>query len=203
MTALFRATVTVAAALGACVSAYAQGALKPVDAMIVNPPTRPVPVTMTQGVNIGGTVNVRNVDEPGRSPYAETFSMVQMDQGCSTTGGNFQRCVYSGAFPAVPAGKRLVLTHAAGIGRAPTGCKLSSVELHTSSVNARAGAGIAIHYLSFATSPAIPEQGIFSHPITAYVEAGSAVEFQVDASCAGIQAGGQVLTLTGYFVGLP
>jgi hypothetical protein len=192
-----------AAALGACASAYAQGAIKPIDAMIVNPPTRPVPVAVMQGVNIGGTVNIRNVDEPGRSPYAELFNVGQVQQACSTTGGNFQRCVFSGGFSVVPAGKRLVLTHAAGIGRAPTGCKLATLELHTSSVNARPGSTIAINYLSFDTSPAIPELGIFSHPITAYVEAGSSIDFQVDASCAGIQAGSQSLTLSGYFVTLP
>ena len=164
---------------------------------------RPVPVTVTQGINVAGTVNVKDIDEPGRSPYAELVNLSQVQDVCSTTGGNFQRCLYKGGFIVVPAGKRLVLTHATGYVRAPLGCKLASAELHTSSIGGRAGGSIVIHYLALNPSAAIPELATFGHPITAYVEAGQSVEYQVDASCAGISTFSQVISLAGYFVSVP
>ena len=68
--------------------ALAQGALRPVDAMIVNPPTRPVPVTV-----LG--------DEGGREIFRVANALdVQSGFGCAAI--------------AVPAGKRMVLQHLGG-----------------------------------------------------------------------------------------
>jgi hypothetical protein len=66
---------------------------------------------------------VKNVDEPGRIPYQQFFSATPGTTGC---GLNF--CSYS--FPAVPAGKRLVITDFYGIvSLLPTG-KVHSLRLN-------------------------------------------------------------------------
>jgi hypothetical protein len=48
---------------------------------------------------------VRNVDEPGRTPYQHSIGLVESNSTCS-------QFLCSVSFPAVPAGYRLVVTHA-------------------------------------------------------------------------------------------
>ena len=75
--------------------AWAQGAIKPVEALIVNPDSRPVPVK----------------DMTSLQPYQYS---VQFTQGDCPSGS----CQLT--FPAVPAGKRLVVMHAGGRFSLPT-----------------------------------------------------------------------------------
>jgi hypothetical protein len=81
-------TLAALAAATATPPSRAQGALKPVDAMIVNPPSRPVPVTVLP-------------DEGARETFRIANAMnVELGFGCVGV--------------AVPAGKRLVLQHLGG-----------------------------------------------------------------------------------------
>jgi hypothetical protein len=81
-------TVVGLAAAAASLPSRAQGALKPVDAMIVNPPSRPVPVTV-----LG--------DEGGRELFRIADALnVELGFGCAAI--------------AVPAGKRMVVQHLGG-----------------------------------------------------------------------------------------
>jgi hypothetical protein len=71
-------------------SAFAQGALKPIEALIVNSSSRPVPVA--------GRVSVSNA--PGVQPYTCTLELLSSNVFFSET------CP-----EVVPAGKRLVIEH--------------------------------------------------------------------------------------------
>ena len=81
------------AALCGCLpltAALAQGALKPVDALVVNPTTRPVPVTV-----------LSSPVQPGEGTLEIYSLVVHSGFGCSPQ--------------TVPAGKRLVLQHISGV----------------------------------------------------------------------------------------
>src|SRR5688572_1502915 len=78
-------------------AALAQGALKPVDALVINPPSRPVPVTVLSAP--------APANEGAREVYSTNYSVVFSNQ--------YRSCVSA----TVPAGKRLVLEHvSAGAG---------------------------------------------------------------------------------------
>ena len=202
-------------------SAYAQTTPRPgpsTPVQVTNDASTPVPVTLqgtgsvsgtvsavqsgSWNVGVNGTVASQNVDEPGRNPFSALHDPFAASPSCILAGGGFQDCTFSGGFPTVPAGKRLVITNFSGQARAPSGCKVASISLGTSNE----GGGTFNHPFTFAVphpNPAIAEVASFHERTLAYVEAGSSPTFGVSASCAGISAGSQVVTISGYFVSLP
>src|SRR5688572_33232092 len=94
-------TACLAAAACFAPPVLAQGALKPVDALIVNPPTRPVPVAVLSAPAAPG--------EGSREVYSLPVGF--------TLHSNFT-CTSTSI--AVPAGKRLVLEHLSGYASLPT-----------------------------------------------------------------------------------
>ena len=166
---------------------------------VVNTSSHPVPVT---GTGATGEVSVRNVDERGRNPFSALHNPNTATANCSGAGGGFQDCTFTGGFPVVPAGKRLVITDFSGQARAAGGCKIASIALGTSNE----GGGSFGHPFTFAVphpNPAVAEVADFHESILAFVEAGSSPSFEVAASCAGLSAGLQVVTISGYLVSLP
>ena len=176
----------------------------------------PLPVTVQGGVsgtvsavqsgswNVGvnGTVTTTNTDEPGRNPFSALHDAFNAIPDCIGAGGGFQICIFSGGFPTVPAGMRLVITDFSGQARAPAGCKVASISLGTNNE----GGGAFNHPFTFAVphqNPAIAEVADFHERILAFVEAGSSPTLGIDASCAGISATNQVVTISGYFISLP
>jgi hypothetical protein len=94
------------AALAASLPSHAQGALKPVDALIVNPTNRPVPVTV-----------LSSPAQPGEGSREIYSLFVPTGLGCVAQ--------------AVPAGKRLVLQHLSGTATMVAPAALRYVALKT------------------------------------------------------------------------
>jgi hypothetical protein len=63
------------------------------------------------------TLNVQDRDEPGRAPYQHAVTATPSPSTCSSRPnvvfGTLSYCVLT--FPAVPSGKRLVITHASAV----------------------------------------------------------------------------------------
>ena len=212
----------VIAALGVATTANAQapnprpGATTPVQVM--NTTSNPVPVTLQGTGSISGTVNavqsgswnvgvnglvtVKNADEQGRNPFSALHNPNAATADCIAEGGGFQDCTYTGGFPTVPAGKRLVITDLSGQARAPASCKIASISLRTDN----AGGGTFNQPFTFAVphqNLAIAEVADFHERMLAFVEAGSSPAFDVGASCSGLSVFEQVVTISGYLVNLP
>jgi len=134
---------------------------------------------------------VRNVDEPGRVPFAQDVVGT-----C-----NAVNCFFT--FATVPAGKRLVIEQIEGLARSlSTTAVFSDAELVTSSsVTATSGVRHNFHMslLSPAGSSNVFNGWYFNSPTKAYVEAGSSPSVTMHQSTAGGTAFSQV-TITGYLV---
>ena len=107
-----QAWIRVMAALCGCLpltAAFAQGALKPEDAHVVNPPSRPVPVTVLSAP--------APANEGAREVYSTTYSVIFSNQ--------YRSCVSA----TVPAGKRLVLEHVSAGAGALASAALSYISL--------------------------------------------------------------------------
>jgi hypothetical protein len=89
--------------------ALAQGALKPVDALIVNPPSRPVPVAVISAPVPPG--------EGAREVFSTAYSLIFSNNFIACTGGS------------VPTGKRLVLEHMSASAGSMGSAALSNVSL--------------------------------------------------------------------------
>jgi hypothetical protein len=124
---------------------------------------------------------VRDVDEPGRNPYQQLVTIEE--SACPTFGDCFV------TFAPVPAGKRLVLTHA--------------------SVKFSPGGTVVVAYLVVAGGGAVPLPAPVSvgsnnflsvGPVTAYFEPGQtpAIRFDPLANGSSVEA-----FLAGYYVSLP
>jgi hypothetical protein len=81
---LSAATALGLAALATSLPSHAQGALKPVDAMIVNPPSRPVPVTGTVKLD-GGAGGITGTLKSGDKNVTAFEQFIDVT---SPTGGN-------------------------------------------------------------------------------------------------------------------
>jgi hypothetical protein len=162
---------------------------KPDPVTVVN---TPLPVTGSLGVS--GTVQVRDVDSPGRAPYGALMDVINGTASCVAEGGGFQGCTFTG-FPVVPAGKRLVMIDFSGQARAPTGCKIASISLR--------GSNLVFTFAVPHQNPAIPEVADFHETILNFVDAGQAPIIDMDASCSGLSITSQTVTVTGYLIALP
>jgi hypothetical protein len=131
--------------------AQAAAAILPVK--VTNTAAEAVPVTGTVSVN--GAVQVSN---PATAPYQKTVHFNQSASTCT-------QFVCSVNFPAVPAGKRLVVTFAsATYGLSPDGT-LASVELGINSSFSQPSILLPAHRTGFDTYLA-------SGPVTFYVDGG-------------------------------
>ena len=134
---------------------------------------------------------MQSVDEPGRNPYQETLS----DLSCRGT------TVCSFNFAAVPAGKRLVVTHLAGYvdttaGTLPNGFFQSSF------------GGSAYVTLPFTgvrgPTSALGVRIFINHPVLAYFGPGDSPRGVYHVNGSGdTMSGGALMMVTGYFVNLP
>lgn len=165
-----------AAALAAhTVGAWAQGALKPVEALIVNPDSRPVPVKDTKSLQ----------------PYQYA---VQFTQASCPSGS----CQFT--FPAVPAGKRLVVTHAGGRFSLPTD-QVPFFDLASSSAPQE-------HLVAMLPQTAGPPVGaigalrqyyVANGPVTMYVAAGAAPVVRLG----GFGVDGAIASVVGHLIDAP
>jgi hypothetical protein len=136
---------------------------------------------------------VRNVDEPGRSPYQHGVIFNQSPSDCS----NYSCTVY---FPAVPAGYRLVVTYASAfykLGNGSAGGSFASVSLGADyDDNAR---------LMLPRPLTIGDNTyIASGPITYYVEPGRSPILHLDGSPVATDGGFSAqVTVVGYLVAIP
>ena len=167
------------AAMAAATPAFAQGAIKPLEAVIVNPDTRPVPVADKALLDA-----IKALSEAGaRTPYQHAIYFNQGTTTCTTF-------VCRVTFPAVPTGKRLVVTHASARFGLPVGNQFAEVMLSDSTFNAQG---------PLLPAPVSTGPGTFvaSSPITYYVEAGRSPVLQLQ----GINIAFASLTATAAVVG--
>jgi hypothetical protein len=159
----------------------AQGALKPLAALIVNDATQPVPVAV--------------VGQAERRPYS--FDDVGE---CNTS-----NCFFH--YPEVPAGKRLVILHISGIARANAPSVFDQAELVSSNTETASGARhyFAITQIGRAGSSVAADTWGVNSPVLAFVEAGQAPRVTMMTSV-GVPGGGFVfsqVTLSGYLEDAP
>jgi len=154
-------------------SALAQGALKPLSALIINTSSQPVPV----------------LDVNGRTPFSHD------DVGeC-----NDSNCFF--AFPEVPQGKRLVVLHVGGIARpSSTATVFDQAELVTDQTENEFGArnSFAMTLIGKAGSSVVANTYGFNAPVLAFVEAGHAPRISMATSVGGETLFSQA-TISGYF----
>lgn len=133
---------------------------------------------------------VQSIDEPARNPYQE----VQFNVTCRNT------LVCSFNFAAVPAGKRLVVTHIAGYVDTSSGglpnCFLSS---------GFGGSGFASLPFSgvLGSNSALGGRINLNHQILAYFGPGETLGAFCRASGGETMSGGAQMMLTGYYISLP
>jgi hypothetical protein len=160
--------------------ALAQGALKPLSALIVNDAAHPVPVAV--------------LNQAQRQPYS--FDDVGE---C-----NAANCFFE--YPTVPAGKRLVIQHVGGIARAGAPTVFDQAELVTSQTENDFGARnyFAMTQIGRAGSSIVADTWGFNSPVLAFVEAGGSPRVTMFTSVG--PSGGFVfsqVTLSGYLEDAP
>jgi hypothetical protein len=160
--------------------AVAQGALKPLQALIVNSSNEPVPVVLTGATSVDGVVTVRSLDEPGRSPYQEQINFILCQQS-------------SNAFSEVPAGKRLVITHVSASLTVPLDGGISMLRLSVDEF--KVGQFLTAHLFPNNT---LQQYYAVNEDVLAYAEAGDTPAFSYSGRC----GGGAAVTLSGYFIDL-
>jgi hypothetical protein len=134
---------------------------------------------------------VQSVDEPGRNPYQESLS----NTTCRTT----TVCAFD--FAAIPAGKRLVVTHISGYvdtagGTLPNG-------FLSSTFGGSQYATVAFTGVRGPTS-GLGTRIFFNHSVLAYFGVGENPRGVLHVNGTGdTMSGGAQLMLTGYFVNLP
>jgi hypothetical protein len=159
-----------------------------------------LPVQIINPVNAPSTVNianpVQNRDEPGRNPYHGTVALNPSSTTCpsiSAPPGTLLTCIAN--FPAVPAGKRLVITYASGQFALIPPANSPSVQ-----VGKNGFLGGDVQFLpTFQTSP-----GTFlgAGPVTFYVEAGEVPSVFMEGQSIN-QSDTEVASITGYLISLP
>lgn len=134
---------------------------------------------------------VMSIDEPGRNPYQETHS----NSNCrSATVCNFP-------FAAVPAGKRLVLTHISGYVDTASGTLPNGFV--SSGFGGSAYATLAFTGVRGPTS-ALGTRVFINHSVQAYFGPGEPLNATYHVNGTGDTfSGGAIMMLTGYFVNLP
>lgn len=134
---------------------------------------------------------VKGIDDPGRDPYQESVTTVIDAVSC---GAQFKTCVAT--FQPVPAGKRLVVTHATAF------IPLTASPPQT----ARAVLRVPTIFLWLPVlQPTGPGSPVFisSSPVTFYAEAGISPTMHIEVS-QGVDGTGQfIATIAGYYLTVP
>ena len=173
--------VGILAVIGSLMNSRGAAAQGPPDGLAVRI-VNPLPVPVTGNTTVSGTVRVKNIDEPGRNPY-------QFVGGCTGSTGCFV------VFPAVPAGKRLVLQHvSAGIG-IPTNVPYQIVAV-------RIPSGPHPVPTLVGTEAGVVNDYQFDQQIVAFFEAGQSPNLQVAVERTGSGAVGVTAFISGYLVDL-
>ena len=139
---------------------------------------------------------VQDRDEPGRSPYTQTLSVVSPATDCT---GNL--CLVRVA--AVPAGKRLVVTHASGQLNADTDGNANPFVIATMMTYS---GGVTLPYIFLPVaqpygSPSSTSSGVLvSSPVMQFYEAGTA-PLMLGSTSGTFNA--VVFSLVGYYVSVP
>jgi hypothetical protein len=133
---------------------------------------------------------VRNDAEPGRTPYQQTYYLTQNNSNCETA----QYCRI--AFPEVPLGFRLVVTHVSATFNLAPGGTGAYVSLQ--------GGGLSPGDVAFlAASPVTPTMYLVSAPVTYFVNSGNAPVLLAQANNVDRTGYGFEATVTGYLVSIP
>jgi hypothetical protein len=161
--------------------ALSQGALKPVDAMIVNPPSRPVPVHVLSAPVPPG--------EGSRTPY-----MLRTDLQLSGGGG---MCTSAQPFT-IPAGKRLVLKYLGAITTlsAPAALAYVAVGLPDAGISIVVPAAPPLSTTQFGLPANLSVAGQLVH---AYIDSA----FYVCIASTGSASSGVNVQVSGYLVDRP
>lgn len=183
---VFSITSLVTACLAAACFAppvLAQGALKPLEAVIVNPESRPVPVADKALLEVARAIlEATRASDQTTQPYQQTTqSIVCGSHACTAT------------FAVVPAGKRLVVTHVSAQFALPGVDGFPSVALTTSSLQSPPR-------LLFAPTNHGPGSYILSSPVTFYVEAGVAPVLVLGGNNAGFSTNTRTAAVVGHLV---
>jgi hypothetical protein len=177
-----RALLAAAALAAASGAALAQGALKPIEALVVNPETRPVPVT-----DKALMAAVKALTESAaRVPYQHYRIFNQGTSTCTTF-------VCPVTFPAVPAGKRLVVTHASASFGVPPGESFPNVALADSTFNSP----VLLLPAPVATGPG---SLVASSPVTFYVGAGLSPVLELRGINIAFSSQSATATVVGYLI---
>jgi hypothetical protein len=177
-------TLAAAALCTAAGSVCAQGVLKPVEAVIVNPDSRPVPV-----VDKALATAVKALAAPALMPYQETARFNQGSGLCTQF-----NCELT--FSPVPAGKRLVVTHVSAVFAAGSPSAFVFVELTDSS-------HLPALLLPAPPTSTTPGLQISSSPVTFYVDAGKSPLLRLVASGIGNLSTPATASVIGHLVDVP
>jgi hypothetical protein len=158
----------------------AQGVLKPVDSLIVNPPNRPVPVTvMSAPAQMG---------EGSREIFRAFVGLVWSDRRASCSSPQ-----------TLPAGKRLVVEHVSGMARLPGAAALEFVGIHHDVAQTFDDFSVVIPVAPRPASQFAEVITPFGQAVRAYFDG----SFQVCASIASGVPGTASVSIVGYLVSKP
>jgi hypothetical protein len=139
-----RTLFSIAALTTACLAAtsfappaLAQGVLKPVEALIVNPANRPVPVTVLSVPAVTGPTSIRDVDHAARQPFQVSL--------CRSY-GSVNSCGSTPAGITVSPNRRLVIEYVSGF-CPPSGSLLGQGQTFTAMLETTAGGTVASHVM--------------------------------------------------------
>jgi hypothetical protein len=172
--------VTAALSMTSAGPALAQGALKPLAALIVNDPSQPIPVAV--------------LNQSPRQPYS--FDDVGE---C-----NAANCFFND-YPTVPYGKRLVILHVNGIARADSPTVFDQAELVSNNTEVDTGARhtFAMTKIGRAGSSVGADTWGFNSSVLAFVETGSAPRVSMYTSVGISGFTFSQVTLSGYLEDAP
>lgn len=184
---MMRNTCIAVAAFGGCLPlapAFAQGAIKPVEALVVNPSTRPVPVTVLSAPA-----------QAGEGSH-ELYSL----RAFFTFQGNTTAC--TDPFT-LPSGKRLVLTHLAGIASLPAPAALTYVAVAPLEAGQPTGSPViaipAAAPLPLGGASTAFNQSVAGQQVHAHIDGG----FQLCIGSSAQTQNGVSVKLAGYLVNKP
>ena len=150
-----------------------------------------VPVTGSVAVSgFSGTPVFRNADEPGRAPYQVRAV------GLTSTVCNEFGCLVK--FPAVPAGRRLVVQHVSGFFQPKAGSVPARIGLYSTVL----GVSVASEFFATVQGGGAFTDIIFDQPVLAYFDAGDQPGVWIDQVSIDTSSPNntQVASLNGYLV---
>jgi hypothetical protein len=173
-------------AAAATSTAWAQGALKPIEALVVNPESRPVPVVDKP---LAAAVNAL-ASGGSRTPYQHAVRFNQSMTTCT-------QFVCEVNFPAVPAGKLLVVTYASAR-------YVMDLSLGSAAVELRDAASINDTVLLPAPVPSGPFGTVIAAgPVTFHVAAGRTPRLALGGNGVGLASNTALASIVGHLIDAP